>query len=254
MITAGIAALIIPVFVAGLLTFLAPCTLPLVPAYLGFISGVSTKELQDPRRVGEAKRKIFLNGLFFIIGFSIIFILMGSLAGFLGTQLAGYRLWLSRIGGVLVILFGLFLLNIIRIPALTAERHFKIPFLKPGQSFNSLLLGAAFAFGWTPCVGPILGTVLTLTAAQATVGQGAVLLAVFSAGLAVPFLAVAWGFSSASRWIAAAGPYLRILSFIAGLLLLFFGVLLLTNRFGLMITYGYRLLQFINYEALLNYL
>ena len=249
-----ITALLIPVFIAGLLTFLAPCTLPLVPAYLGFISGVSSQDLQDPRRAAQAKRRIFLNGLLFIIGFSVVFIIMGTLAGFIGSQLAAYRLWLGRIGGIFVIIFGLFLLNILRIPALTAERHIKLPFLQSGRLLNSLILGAAFAFGWTPCVGPILGTVLTLTAAEATVGQGAILLAVFSAGLAVPFLAVAWGFSSASSWIAAAGPYLRILSFIAGLLLLFFGVLLLTNRFGMLISVGYRLFDFINYEALLNYL
>lgn len=109
-------SLIIPAFIAGILTFLAPCTLPLVPAYLGFISGVSAQDLQDPLKAKSAKRKIFLNGLLFILGFSAVFIILGTVAGLFGQIFFGYRVWLSRIGGIFVILFGLFMLNVLKIP------------------------------------------------------------------------------------------------------------------------------------------
>jgi cytochrome c-type biogenesis protein len=185
-------SLIIPAFIAGILTFLAPCTFPLVPGYLGFISGVSAQDLQDPLKSKSARRKIFLNGLLFVVGFSFIFILLGSLFGLGGSALAQYRIWLSRIGGIFVILFGLFMIGVLRLPFLNVEKNIgAIMALKPGNPASSLIFGATFAFGWTPCVGPILGSILTLAAASATVSQGAFLLSVFSLGLAVPFLIIA---------------------------------------------------------------
>src|SRR3989338_8444055 len=118
-------SLVISAFIAGLLMFLAPCTLPLVPGYLGFISGVSSQDLKDPLRSGRAKRRIFLNGLFFMVGFSTVFILMGTLIGFVGASfLAPYRWWLGRIGGVFVIIFGLFMLHVLKIPFLAREAKF----------------------------------------------------------------------------------------------------------------------------------
>src|SRR3989344_7045516 len=174
-------SLIIPAFIAGILTFLAPCTLPLVPGYLGFISGVSANDLRDPTKAKVARRKIFLNGVLYVIGFSLIFIILGSLFGLGGAALIKYRLWLSRIGGIFVIFFGLFMTGVLKLPLLNIEKHFgNIKALKPGNPASSLIFGAAFALGWTPCIGPILGSILTLAAASATVGQGAFLLAVFS--------------------------------------------------------------------------
>lgn len=247
--------LVIPAFIAGILTFLAPCTLPLVPAYLGFISGVSAKDLQDPLAAKQAKRKIFLNGLFFILGFSAVFIILGSIAGFFGQLLFGYRIWLSRIGGIFVILFGLFMLNVVKIPFLSKEMQIKTPTLfQKGRATNSFVLGATFGLGWTPCVGPILGSILTLAAASTTAFQGAFLLAVFSLGLAVPFLVIAAGFSSASMHIAKLGKYLNIISIIGGLFLIFLGILLLTNKLGIWIAYFYQWFNFINYDRLLDYL
>jgi len=168
-------SLIIPAFIAGVLTFLAPCTLPLVPGYLGFISGVSAQDLQDLLKSKSVRRKIFLNGLLLVVGFSFIFILLGSLFGLGGSALVQYRIWLSRIGGIFVILFGLFMVGVLRLPFLNVEKHMSgIKALKPGNPASSLIFGATFAFGWTPCVGPILGSILTLAAASATVGQGSV--------------------------------------------------------------------------------
>lgn len=248
-------SLVIPAFIAGILTFLAPCTLPLVPAYLGFISGVSIEDLRNPGTAKQAKRKIFLNGLFFIIGFSAIFIILGSIVGFLGQLLLGYRIWLSRIGGIFVILFGLFMLNILKIPILSKEVQIKTPALfQKGKATNSFILGATFGLGWTPCVGPILGSILTLAAASATALQGAFLLAVFSLGLAVPFLVIAAGFGSASAHIAKLGKFLNIVSIIGGLFLIFLGVLLFTNKLGVWIADFYQWFNFISYDRLLDYL
>lgn len=249
-------SLIIPAFIAGVLTFLAPCTLPLVPGYLGFISGASLEDLKDPEKAKKARWKIFLNGLFFMIGFSAVFIIMGTLVGFIGaTFLSPYRLWLGRIGGVFVIIFGLFMLNVLKIPFLMRERQFKAPSIfKQGKPTNSLILGSAFAFGWTPCVGPILGSILLLASTSTSALQGALMLTIFSAGLAIPFLLIAIGIGSASRYVKNISKYLNIVSIIGGVFLILLGILLVSGNIGLLISYGYGIFQFINYDRLLDYL
>ncbi|MBI2607859.1 MAG: sulfite exporter TauE/SafE family protein [Candidatus Doudnabacteria bacterium] len=248
-------ALIIPAFIAGILTFLAPCTLPLVPGYLGFISGSSLEDLKDPAKAKRVRWSIFLNGLLFIIGFSIIFILLGTLAGFAGQIIAPYRLWLTKLGGVFVIIFGLFMLNILKLPFLASETQFKTPKLfQRGRPTNSLILGSAFGFGWTPCVGPILASVLLLASTTTTALQGAFLLLIFSLGLAIPFLAIALGIGSAAKYIGKITRYLNAVSIIGGVFLIFLGVLLLTDNVVLLISWGYQLFDFINYEKIINYL
>lgn len=249
-------SLIIPAFIAGILTFLAPCTLPLVPGYLGFISGASLEDLKDPAKTKSARSKIFWNGFFFMAGFSAVFIAMGTLVGFIAASLlVPYRLWLSRIGGIFVIIFGLFMLNVLKIPILTREKQLKAPALfERGKPINSFILGLAFAFGWTPCVGPILGSILLLASTTTTALQGALMLTVFSAGLAVPFLLIAIGIGSASRYIQNISKYLNVVSIIGGIFLIFLGILLVTGNIGLLISYGYKIFQFINYDRLLDYL
>jgi len=248
-------SLVIPAFIAGVLTFLAPCTLPLVPGYLGFISGVSLDDLKNTKKTRAARRKILLNGFLFVAGFSAVFITLGTLAGFAGASLAPYRLWLGRIGGLFVITFGLFMLGTLRIPLLS--RDFRLPapaFFAPGKSINSLVLGSAFAFGWTPCVGPILGSILLLASTSNTAPAGGFLLTVFSAGLAIPFLVIALGIGSAVKFIARITPLLHAVSIIGGLFLIGLGILLVTDNMGLLISYGYRLFRFIEYGRLLDYL
>ena len=249
-------SLIIPAFIAGILTFLAPCTFPLVPGYLGFISGASLDDLKDPEKSKKARWKIFLNGFFFIIGFSAVFIALGTLAGFVGgITIAHYRLWLARIGGVFVVIFGFFMLNIIKISAFNKERQFKLPpFFERGRPVSSFILGSAFGFGWTPCVGPILGSVLLLASTSATAFQGAILLSVFSAGLAAPFLLIAIGIGSASKYIARISRYLQWISVIGGIFLIFLGILLITGKISFLIQYGFFILRFINYDRILDYL
>ena len=248
-------SLIIPAFIAGLLTFLAPCTLPLVPAYLGFISGITIDDLKNPETARRARAKIFLNGLAFVVGWSAVFIVLGTLFGFVGSALGPYRVWLARIGGLFVILFGLFMLNVLRMPLLAREATIPMPGLfQRGKPINSFILGTAFGAGWTPCVGPILGSILLLAGTSATAGQGALLLSVFSLGLAVPFLAIAAGIGSAARFIERFSSALKVISVIGGLFLICLGILLLTNNMALLISSGYRLFRFIEYERLLDYL
>lgn len=236
-------ALILPAFIAGLLTFLAPCTLPLVPAYLAFISGSS------------GKRKVFQNALFFVVGFSTVFILLGLLAGLAGGVLYEFRMWVSRIGGIFVILFGFFMLDAVKIPFLATEKKLSIksPFIK-GTSLNSLTLGIIFGAGWTPCIGPILGSVLFLASQTATAFSGAVLLAVFSLGLAVPFLLIGASIESAEAHIKKFSKYLRPVNIIGGIFLVILGTLLFFGQMGILNEYGFKLFSFIDYDSLLNYL
>ncbi|MBI2673807.1 MAG: sulfite exporter TauE/SafE family protein [Candidatus Zambryskibacteria bacterium] len=246
---------IVASFFAGLLTFLAPCTLPLVPAYLGFISGVDQEALKNPATARIARRKIFLNGLAFIIGFSFVFIIFGVLAGFVGTALAPYRIWLARIGGVLVILFGLFMLGFFKLSFFQTDKRIPIPkWLTLGKPSSSLFIGGTFALGWTPCVGPILGSILLLAGTSGTALQGGLMLTVFSFGLAIPFLVIAFAFSRATVYIDKISKYLKGVSIVGGIFLIILGILLSTDNFGLTIQYGYELLDFINYDRLLEYL
>lgn len=247
--------LAVPAFIAGLLMFLAPCTLPLVPGYLSFISGVPLRDLDRSAVPTGLRLRVFLNGVGFVIGFSAIFILLGVAAGFGGAQLAANRIWLSRIGGIFVILFGLFMLHIVDIPFLQKEVRIQLPRLfKPGNPVNAGVLGATFALGWTPCIGPILGTILLFASTTATAGQGALLLAVFSLGLAVPFLAAAAATGSALHLIARFRGMLVAVNVIGGLFLIALGVLMLFNQSGMLIQYGYKWFDFIGYERLLDYL
>lgn len=246
---------IVASFFAGLLTFLAPCTLPLVPAYLGFISGVDQEELKHPETAQAARRKIFLNGLAFIVGFSVIFIAFGVLAGLAGTALAPYQTWLGRIGGVLVILFGLFMLGFFKLPFFQTDKRIPIPeWLTLGKPSSSLFIGGTFAIGWTPCVGPILGSILLLAGTSGTAFQGGLMLTVFSMGLAIPFLIVAFAFSKATLYMEKISRYLKWVSIVGGVFLILLGWLLVTDNFGLTIQYGYELFDFINYDRLLDYL
>ena len=171
-------AFVISAFVAGLLMFLAPCTLPLVPAYLGFISGVSNDDLTGPETHRSARRKIFWNGFFFVLGFSIVFILFGVLASSFGRTLVQYRDVITKIGGVLIILFGLFMLGVFKIRFLQIEKKLPLPkIFKPGNPISSFVVGAVYSVCWSPCIGPVLGSILLVASTTGTILEGAFLLA-----------------------------------------------------------------------------
>lgn len=252
-------ALLVPAFIAGLLTFLAPCTLPLVPAYLGFISGTSAKDLQDLSKHAVIHRRVFRNGLFYVLGFSVVFVGLGILFGIGGAALIGFQGILTRVGGIFVIFFGLYLMHVFdRVPIfrfLSSEKRLPlVSKLTPGNPASSFIFGATFAFGWTPCVGPILGSILLLASSTATVFQGALLLAVFSLGLAVPFLVIALGIGHASHTVRSLSSILPYVSFIGGVFLLFLGILLVTNSMGIWLTWIYEAFRGVGYNRLLDYL
>lgn len=235
-------------FLAGIVTFLAPCTLPLVPAYLGFLSSATQGQPTVSRR------RIILAAVSFILGFSLVFIVLGSLVGFLGSAAGSYRRVIERVGGIFILLFGISLLGLFRIPVLQRTLQLRLgglPRLPVGP--RSFLFGVILASGWTPCIGPILGTILFLAASTTSVGSGAGLLAVYAAGLAVPFLLVALFYSQAAKVIARLARLTRGIEIVAGLFLVFIGFLFLTGRTTAFIGSAYRVLDFINYDALYQF-
>lgn len=230
-------------FLAGVLMFLAPCTLPIVPGYLAFIAGA-----------GASRRRLLFNAISFVVGFSIIFVLLGSFAGFLGGVVGPWRDAFGRAAGVLIILFGLTMLGFVRISVVTQERRFRIPhFLALGHPESSLLIGALFALGWSPCIGPILGTVLLFASTSTTALQGALLLAIFSLGLGLPFIATALLLERASAFFARWSGVTHTLSVVGGVVLVVLGVLMLLGQMGLLVTWGFDLLDQ-PYSALLQYM
>lgn len=248
-------SLILPGFIAGLLTFFAPCTLPLIPVYLGIISGSAMQELQTPGKEKEARKKIFINGVFFVLGFTLIFVILGVLFGLIGSALSQHRALLSRIGGVFVILFGVFMVGFVKIPLLEQTRRIQVPrIFKTGHPLNSTIIGLSFGLGWTPCIGPVLGSILFLATATSTALQGGVLLLIFSLGLAVPFLVLALAVSHVTRVIKKLSTVMKWVSIIGGVFLIFLGILLLTDSLSIWVTWFFKVFGFINFDRILNYL
>jgi len=222
-------------FLAGILMFLAPCTLPIVPGYLAFIAGVP-----EGAAKGSARRRVLINAIAFVIGFSIVFILLGTFAAALGSFLGPWRSVISRGAGAIIIIFGLTMLGVVRIPVLSGEKRMAIPhFLTIGKPHSSFLIGALFALGWSPCIGPILGSILLVASASATAGQGAFLLTIFSIGLGLPFIATALLLGEAGALITRYSKAIKVLSIIGGIILIFLGALMLLGDMALLVTWGF---------------
>jgi cytochrome c-type biogenesis protein len=215
---------IVVAFAAGLLSFLSPCVLPLVPSYIGFLTGMTLPEVTRRRRTALS------HALLFVTGFSLVFVLLGASATALGRALNYYQVWLQRIGGVLVILFGLVCLGAFRVGLLAQERRLHLE-RKPVGYLGSAVVGMAFAAGWTPCIGPVLGGILGLAAATADVPRGMLLLAVYSAGLALPFVIAAIAVDSFLDWFQRFRRFLPWIMRMSGVLLISVGVLLVTGEF-----------------------
>lgn len=231
-------------FGAGFVSFISPCVLPLVPGYISFVSGVSLDSLREERRKEEAARgsmrKIVSNSLLFILGFSVVFVALGASATFLGQFLVEKLALFSKIAGIVVIVFGLHVMGVFRIPFLQYERRFHAS-SKPLGLVGSFLVGLAFAFGWTPCIGPILGAILAFASTQETVKEGIYLLSAYSLGLGIPFLATGLAMNSFLRLSKGIKAHFRTVEVVSGILLVVVGILILTNslqRLGFMLPFG----------------
>ncbi|MEK7379760.1 MAG: cytochrome c biogenesis protein CcdA [Gemmatimonadota bacterium] len=217
-------------FLGGLLSFLSPCVLPLVPSYLGFVTGFTIDEMTDRRKMA------MVHATLFVLGFSLVFILLGASATALGRVLNHYQVWVTRIGGVLILFFGLYLLGVIKLGFLGQEQRAHLD-RKPVGYLGSALVGIAFGAGWTPCIGPILGGILTLAASQGDFQQGMVLLGWYSLGLAVPFLAAAWAVESFLTVFQRYRKHMIWVQRISGGLLLLVGLLMISGQFTRLATW-----------------
>ena len=220
-------------FGAGIASFLSPCVLPLVPAYIGHLAGTSVSEEQD----AQATMRTVAHAAFFVLGFSTIFVLLWASIGLVGWAIQGYTFYLRYVGGVILVVFGLHVAGVFRLRWLNQERRVYVDRSRPRSFLTSWLVGLTFAAGWTPCIGPILAGIIALATTRDTVGQGSLLLALYSAGLGIPFLLTAIGLSRAVpvlRWMNRHGHTVELVS---GGFLIVVGVMLLTNTFAQLARY-----------------
>ncbi|MDA8135113.1 MAG: cytochrome c biogenesis protein CcdA [Desulfobacteraceae bacterium] len=217
--------------IAGLLSFFSPCILPLIPAYFSFITGLSLDELTENK--AETRRKVILSTLFYVAGFSFIFILFGASASFLGGIASQYSWIIRYLGGGIVIVFGLHLLGLINIKTLNFEKRLHVRG-KPLHLTGAFVIGMAFGAGWSPCIGPMLGSILIVAGNQNTILKGVLLLAVYSAGLALPFLILSFFIHSILDIMKRATKLIAIINKVSGIFLIAIGLLLIFDKFRLL--------------------
>ena len=215
-------------FAAGLLSFLSPCVLPLIPGYISFISGTSMKELTSGEEIKRVRGRVLLSSLFFVLGFSAVFIALGASATAIGKILLQYIRPLSIAAGAIIIIIGIHLTGMIKIPLLYREKRIQTN-TKPVGFLGAFIIGLAFAFGWTPCIGPILAGILAVAGSQETVAQGIVLLTVYSLGLGIPFMLTALSITLFFKAFDKIKKYFNIIEWVSGLLLIVIGVLMITG-------------------------
>lgn len=235
--TRGADISVLVAFVGGLFSFLSPCVLPLFPSYLSFITGMSVNQLQEASAQRAERLRVLGHSVAFVLGFSVVFIGMGASFSALGQTLIDYRDVIRRVGGALIIVFGLYIAGVLRLGWLGRYQQIRLR-SKPAGFAGSWLVGVTFAIGWTPCVGPILGAILSLAGTAETVSTGVTLLSAYSAGLALPFLlssVALGGFLAAFRRFR---PWIPVVERTAGVLLVVVGILVFTNYFIVLNSYA----------------
>lgn len=233
---------LIAAFGAGVLSFISPCVLPLIPGYLSFMTGLSVAELSGRQR---STRDVLVPALLFVAGFSAVFVAFGATASVLGEALGQYRDVIEKFAGAALIVFGVFMLGIIRVPWLYGEARFDLQKSSRFGAAGALIMGIAFAAGWTPCVGPILGSILALAGSTGSVAQGTLLLLAYSLGLGLPFIAVALLFSRLSGALKWFSRHSLIINRVAGALLIVLGVLIFSDRLASVVSWLSELLPFL---------
>jgi cytochrome c-type biogenesis protein len=219
---------LIAAFGAGFLSFISPCVLPLIPGYLSFVSGVSLEEMRDDTAVA-ARRQVLVTSLAFVLGFSLVFIALGASASAIGKFLFRNSTILTKVAGALVIVFGLHTMGVFRLPFLESEKRLQAG-AKPKSLFGAVMVGMAFGFGWTPCIGPILSGILTLAGSRETVREGVVMLAVYSLGLGIPFLLASLTINKFFAVSARLRRHYHAIEVTSGALLVGIGLLLFTDQ------------------------
>jgi cytochrome c-type biogenesis protein len=223
-------------FVAGLVSFLSPCVLPLVPGYISIISGSSLDQLKAHEKDSSLFRTVLMNSILFIVGFSITFILLGASATWIGQVLASRMRLFGQLAGLILIVFGIHLTGLIKINALYKDKRFH-NVQKPRGMLGALVLGLAFAFGWTPCIGPILAGILTIASTKQTVTEGMFLLAIYSAGLGLPFLLTSLALNQFLAFYGRFKKHFHAVEVVSGALVIAIGILILTGSLSRLATY-----------------
>jgi cytochrome c-type biogenesis protein len=223
-------------FLAGLLSFISPCVLPLVPSYLMYITGLSFDQLSDSAQRHRLRNTIMPNALLFIAGFSLVFIAFGASASLIGQLLTDYQHLIRKVGGILIVLFGLYLMGILNLRFLMTEKRIHLH-NRPAGYAGSALIGATFAAGWTPCVGPVLSTMLMYASTTDTLTDGVTLLAFYSLGLGLPLFAAAMGMDRFLSTFKRARRYQKAVSAVSGLFLILFGLILYSDSLTLLTSF-----------------
>ncbi|MDD5543770.1 MAG: cytochrome c biogenesis protein CcdA [Acidobacteriia bacterium] len=220
---------LITAFVAGIVSFLSPCVLPLVPAYLSYITGVSVQDIREEETAGKGRMgRLLIHSLMFVLGFTVVFVALGASATSAGRAIHRHHRLFLQIAGIIIIVFGLHLIGLFKIGLLYREKRFQNA---GGAGIGgSFLIGLAFAFGWTPCIGPILAGILTIAATRNSVWQGVWLLTIYSLGLGLPFLIVGLSLNKFMSFYNAFKKHLRVVEVVSGILLIAIGALILTNN------------------------
>lgn len=234
-------------FLAGLVSFLSPCVLPVVPSYLAFVSGLAFGELTE-HPTAEVRRSAALHSVAFVVGFGAVFMTLGLVATAAGATIASALPWINRLGGAVVIVFGLMVAGVVRIPALAGDLRVEVS-SRPAGALGSLAVGIAFGAGWTPCIGPILGTILLYAGLETTMVQGTALLGTYALGLGIPFVAASVGlnwFLAGSDW---ARRWIGPLQWVAGTVLVVIGVLMVTGHFASLTAFLADMGQLINLDV-----
>lgn len=226
-------------FLAGLASFLSPCVLPLVPGWLAYICGLSIESIKGT--APKQTKRILLSSLFFVFGFSFVFVILGASATFVGGFLAQHRATLEKIAGVIIIAFGLFILGVLKIPFLSRTKRFSLSKFPTGF-LGSFILGVTFAFGWSPCVGPILSSILLVASRAETIYQGILLLSFYSFGLGLPFVLSGLLFNQFLSFSKRLKKHLGLINFLSGILLIGLGLILTLNKIGYLSGLLYRLI------------
>ncbi|MCL4456693.1 MAG: cytochrome c biogenesis protein CcdA [Nitrospirae bacterium] len=223
-------------FGGGLLSFFSPCVLPVIPSYVSYITGISFEDLTGEQDKGRIRKVTLKNSLSFIAGFSLIFILLGASSSFLGSILSDYQDTVRKIGGVLIVVMGLYIAGILKIGFLMQDKRLHLQ-NKPAGLLGSFLVGTAFAAGWTPCIGPVLGSILLYASTSNSVAGGIELLTAYALGLGIPFLITSLTINTALSYFKKINRYMRVVSVVSGLFLVVVGILLFTGTFNVLSQY-----------------